>query len=50
MRVEDDVRVKARLCPGQVLDGPLPAADALLAGAGRELVADGRVARVPAGQ
>ena len=47
VRVEDDVRVEAGLCPGQVLDRPLPAADALLAGARRELVADGRVARDP---
>ena len=49
MRVEHDVRDEAGLGPGQVLHGPLPAADALLAGTRRELVADGRVARDPAG-
>ena len=48
MRVEHDVGDEAGLGPGQVLHGPLPAADALLAGTRRELVADGRVARDPA--
>ena len=47
VRVEDDVGDEAGLGPGQVLHRPLPAADALLAGARRELVPDRRVARDP---
>ena len=48
MGVEDDVGEEARLGPGEVLHRPLPAADPLLAGAGRELVTDRWVARDPA--